>query len=68
MYSSYRGRLTWTRRLTPPVENVIATRAENWALVKRRSPVLLSITPPVIDLYFVKALVAMRIRVVPTQN
>ena len=38
---------------------------ENWAEVILSNPVLESKTPPVADLYAVKALVAIRMRVVP---
>ena len=50
---------------TPPAVKNRLCRAENWADVMRSSPVALSTTAPVADLYLVSPFVARRTRVVP---
>jgi hypothetical protein len=50
---------------TPPAVKNRLCRAENWADVMRSSPVALSTTAPVADLYLVSPFVARSTRVVP---
>lgn len=55
-------------KVVPPMEKNNDSSLENWEVVRRSKPVVLSSTAPVADLYRLKASVAIRRSVVPVST